>query len=105
MGRRSIYQFGRDLERSAKGNVDTGLGKNVVYGTFGILLREARVSPWWQAVGFTGIFGALFILSFYSVVAGWILDYSTVLAARGFGQFAKEDFGPLFAGCWPTRSS
>jgi len=37
MGRRSIYQFGRDLERSPKGNVDTGLGKNVVYGTFGIL--------------------------------------------------------------------
>ena len=37
MGRRSIYQFGRDLERSAKGKVDTGLGKNVVYGTFGIL--------------------------------------------------------------------
>lgn len=37
MGRRSSYQFGRDLERSPKGNVDTGLGKNVVYGTFGIL--------------------------------------------------------------------
>lgn len=37
MGRRSSYQFGRDLPRSAKGNVDTGLGKNVVYGTFGIL--------------------------------------------------------------------
>ncbi len=37
MGRRSIYQFGRDLERSPKGNVDTGLGKNVVYGSFGIL--------------------------------------------------------------------
>ena len=37
MGRRSAYQFGKDLERSSKGNVDTGLGKNVVYGTFGIL--------------------------------------------------------------------
>jgi len=37
MGRRSVYQFGRDLERSPKGNVDTGLGKNVVYGSFGIL--------------------------------------------------------------------
>ena len=35
--RRSMYQFGKNLERSAKGNVDTGLGKNVVYGTFGIL--------------------------------------------------------------------
>lgn len=37
MGRRAIYQFGRDLERSPKGNVDTGLGKSVVFGTFGIL--------------------------------------------------------------------
>lgn len=37
MGRRSIYQFGKDLERSPKGMVDTGLGKAVAYGTFGIL--------------------------------------------------------------------
>jgi alkyl sulfatase BDS1-like metallo-beta-lactamase superfamily hydrolase len=40
MGRRSSYQFGRDLPRSTKGNVDTGLGKNVVYGTFGILFNQ-----------------------------------------------------------------
>jgi len=37
MGRRSEYQFGRDLPRSAKGNVDTGLGKDVIYGSIGIL--------------------------------------------------------------------
>ncbi len=37
MARRSLYQFGRDLERSPKGNVDTGLGKNVVYGNIGVL--------------------------------------------------------------------
>jgi len=37
MGRRSMYQFGKNLPRSPKGNVDTGLGKDVVYGTFGIL--------------------------------------------------------------------
>ena len=37
MGRRSLYQFGRDLARSALGNVDNGLGKDVVYGRFGIL--------------------------------------------------------------------
>jgi alkyl sulfatase BDS1-like metallo-beta-lactamase superfamily hydrolase len=37
MARRSLYQFGRDLERSPKGNVDTGLGKNVVYGSIGVL--------------------------------------------------------------------
>ncbi len=37
MGRRSGYQFGKDLERSAKGMVDTGLGKAVAYGNYGIL--------------------------------------------------------------------
>lgn len=44
MGRRSIYQFGRDLERSPKGNVDTGLGKNVVYGTFGIMTPNQLIT-------------------------------------------------------------
>ncbi len=37
MARRSMYQFGKDLPRSVKGNVDTGLGKDVAYGTIGIL--------------------------------------------------------------------
>jgi alkyl sulfatase BDS1-like metallo-beta-lactamase superfamily hydrolase len=37
MGRRSAYQFGKNLERSAHGLVDTGLGKGVGYGTFGVL--------------------------------------------------------------------
>ena len=37
MARRSFYQFGRDLPRSAKGNVDTGLGKDVAYGSVGII--------------------------------------------------------------------
>ncbi len=37
MGRRSAYQFGKNLARSAKGLVDTGLGKGVGYGTFGVL--------------------------------------------------------------------
>lgn len=37
MGRRSMYQFGKNLPRNSKGNVDTGLGKDVVYGKMGIL--------------------------------------------------------------------
>ena len=37
MGRRSIYQFGRDLPRSVTGNVDNGLGKDVAYGAIGVL--------------------------------------------------------------------
>lgn len=37
MVRRSVYQFGRDLDHSPTGNVDTGLGKDVAYGSVGIL--------------------------------------------------------------------
>lgn len=44
MGRRSAYQFGRGLPRNAKGLVDTGLGKDVVYGTFGIMQPTRTIS-------------------------------------------------------------
>ena len=37
MVRRSMFQFGKNLERSPKGMVDTGLGKAVAYGSIGIL--------------------------------------------------------------------
>ncbi len=37
MGRRSMYQFGKNLPRSVTGSVDTGLGKDVVYGSVGVL--------------------------------------------------------------------
>ncbi|MCL2161820.1 MAG: sodium-dependent transporter [Betaproteobacteria bacterium] len=37
--------------------------------------RESGNSPWWALLGWVGIFGALMILSFYSVVSGWMVDY------------------------------
>lgn len=37
--------------------------------------EEGGSSPWWGLVGWVGVVGALLILSFYSVVAGWIVDY------------------------------
>lgn len=43
MGRRSAYQFGKDLPRDAKGFVDGGLGKGVAYGTFGILPPNVEI--------------------------------------------------------------
>ena len=44
-------------------------------------------SPW-QAVGWVGVLAGFVILSYYSVVAGWALEY-TVMAARG--DFAGGD--------------
>ncbi|MBV8664894.1 MAG: MBL fold metallo-hydrolase [Burkholderiaceae bacterium] len=44
MARRSMYQFGKNLERSPKGLVDTGLGKEVGYGNIGILEPTQLIS-------------------------------------------------------------
>ena len=55
MARRSVYQFGRDLQRSAKGNVDTGLGKDVAYGTIGILSPNLLIEQPTQAVQLDGV--------------------------------------------------
>lgn len=37
--------------------------------------EETHNSPWWAFLGWIGTIGALLILSYYSVVAGWIVDY------------------------------
>jgi alkyl sulfatase BDS1-like metallo-beta-lactamase superfamily hydrolase len=55
MARRSIYQFGKDLARSPTGNVDTGLGKNVVYGTIGILQPTQLVTQPTQEMMLDGV--------------------------------------------------
>ncbi len=55
MGRRSLYQFGRDLPRSARGNLDTGLGKDVVYGAVGILAPTVLIEQPTQNLRLDGI--------------------------------------------------
>ena len=44
MARRSTYQFGKDLERSATGVVDGGMGKEATYGHVGILKPTLQIS-------------------------------------------------------------
>ncbi|MGQ0586579.1 MAG: alkyl/aryl-sulfatase [Gammaproteobacteria bacterium] len=55
MGRRSGFQFGKDLPRDAKGFVDAGLGKGVAYGTFGILPPTQLVSQGTQELTLDGV--------------------------------------------------
>jgi alkyl sulfatase BDS1-like metallo-beta-lactamase superfamily hydrolase len=55
MARRSMYQFGKNLPRNATGNVDTGLGKDVVYGSIGILPPNALVTKPTQPMQVDGL--------------------------------------------------
>ncbi|MDR1423946.1 MAG: sodium-dependent transporter [Azoarcus sp.] len=72
--------------------------------------EEAGRSPWWAALGWTGVVGALLILSYYSVVAGWIADYlfqavtgaraeTAAVAAEGFTALTSDPLRMMF---WHT---
>ncbi len=55
MGRRSMYQFGRDLPRSAEGMVDSGLGKTTSFGQIGILPPTVSVDKPVQELSIDGV--------------------------------------------------
>lgn len=50
--------------------------------------QEVGLSRFWVGVGSMGVLSGLCILAFYSVVAGWILDY---IFALGRGEFQGGD--------------
>ena len=68
------------------------------------LALESGASPRWSWAALMGMVAALLILSFYSVIAGWSLDY---IIGMGGGQFdgigaggAGAAFGALTADPW-----
>ncbi len=58
--------------------------------------KEAGANKIWSGVGWMGVLAGLFIMSFYSVVAGWALNY-VVSAANGvFTNATPEAIGENF---------
>lgn len=75
------------------------------------LAMEAQASSAWKWVGIVGLFAGLLILGFYSVIAGWVLDYVVRAASGAFkgidGATAQAEFGkflaePLELALWHT---
>ncbi len=62
--------------------------KNPV-GAFSVLSERNR---FWTAVGFLGVASGFVILSYYSVVGGWTVDYFTMSAA---GSYLEENPGRI----------
>ncbi|MEE8425985.1 MAG: sodium-dependent transporter [Woeseiaceae bacterium] len=68
------------------------------------LARDACVSPLWQSIGWISILIPLVGMSYYSVVAGWSIDYVVKAATNSFAQFSAQDsqsaFNLLLASPW-----
>jgi NSS family neurotransmitter:Na+ symporter len=65
------------------------------------LAAEANASGAWKWLGIMGLIAGLLILGFYSVIAGWVLDYMVRAASGMFqgmdGKLAKEHFDAFLA--------
>ncbi len=55
MGRRSTFMYGKNLARSPRGHVGTGLGKEPAYGTFGIMAPTETVDHTGQEMDIDGV--------------------------------------------------
>jgi NSS family neurotransmitter:Na+ symporter len=67
-------------------------GRNV-FGTFKFLAPKSK----WYLVGVMGIAAAFMILSFYSAVAGWTLEYTYQAVANGFSGKNPEEVNVMFS--------
>lgn len=65
------------------------------------LAAEANAAGAWKWLGIMGLIAGLLILGFYSVIAGWVLDYMVRVASGMFqgmdGKLAKEHFDAFLA--------
>ncbi|MBU1689601.1 MAG: sodium-dependent transporter [Gammaproteobacteria bacterium] len=73
------------------------------------LAKEAGAPALWRWVGIMGLIAGMLILAFYSVIAGWVLDYVVRAASGSFkgidGAMAQSQFdaflaAPLELGLW-----
>lgn len=72
------------------------IGRHSRANTIGAYRKLAPRSPWIVA-GMMGVLSGFLVLSFYSVVAGWTLDY-TLLSTTGMLSAEGQDYSAIFGG-------
>ncbi len=71
------------------------MGRSTNSNIFGAF-RKLGNGGKWHLVGYIGIIASLMILSFYSVVAGWTLEYFFQSITNGFDFDTQEEFHQQF---------
>ena len=78
---------------------ETLIGRRTHAGTFGAMERLAPGTHW-KWLGFLTVISPLIILSYYSVVGGWSIEYLIKAAGSGFGEEVPSLFGEFIVKPW-----
>jgi len=62
------------------------------------LAKESASSPLWRLIGWMGLLTGFLILSFYSVVAGWIMAFEWRTLFQGLTELPVDDVSQQFGG-------
>lgn len=73
------------------------MGRGSVVGSINRLVKEYDLSRGWKAIGWLSLAIPFFGLSYYSVVAGWAIDYTREAALNGFSGLDGSQARNLFA--------
>ena len=71
-------------------------GRQSPINTMTSLAKEERASSVWSIVGWSGVLAGFFILSYYSVIAGWALAYVLRSAAGVFNGIDTQGVQTVF---------
>lgn len=71
-------------------------GKRSTVGTFVRFGREYGTHPGWKIIGVMGIITGILILSFYSVIAGWLIFYIFNSASSAFDNLTAQAVSNIF---------
>jgi len=72
-------------------------GRQSTINTMVALVKKQNVSNGWIAIGWMGALAGFLTLSFYSVIAGWALDYIAGMASGLFTGVSSEQSGEIFS--------
>ncbi|WP_425407805.1 sodium-dependent transporter [Hyphococcus sp.] len=79
-------------------------GMSAVGSVVKIAKSEGR-SPLWSLQSWFGMIGAFIILTFYSVIAGWVLAYVVMIGGDLFASIGRDGVGGLTAGAFAGQSA
>lgn len=79
-------------------------GKGSAVGAVAHLARAEGRSSLWTLQSWVGMAGAFIILTFYSVIAGWVIAYAVMIARDLFSAVASQGLSGLAAGAFSGLS-